>query len=137
MRVYEQFKGRIHSISEMRSLWIPEGNPYHQAFRILSSQYLRHHYLERTFNSRVENYSVHMKYRQRLLDGLKNPEHFTVLKTDWKYNFPHLNIFIKSFFSDSPSFFLILLNIKSECSNSPCVDKQGKSGKIYVTAKFM
>lgn len=45
MRVYEQFKGRIHSISELRSLWTAEGNPFHKVFRILSTQYLRRHCL--------------------------------------------------------------------------------------------
>jgi len=53
MKSLNELKGRIHSISELRALWIPEGNDYHRAFRILSSQYLRKHCLERTFNSRV------------------------------------------------------------------------------------
>ena len=67
MKVLNNLKGHIHSISELRSLWTPEGNLYHQAFRILSCNYLRKYCLERTFNSRVENFLVHLKYRQRLL----------------------------------------------------------------------
>lgn len=82
MRVFEQQKGHVHSISELRALWTAEGNPFHQAFRMLSCEYLRKHCLQRTFNSRVENYSIHLKYRQRLLDGLRSPEEFTALKTN-------------------------------------------------------
>lgn len=36
MKTYEAYKGRIHSISELRSLWTIEGNPHHKAFRMLS-----------------------------------------------------------------------------------------------------
>lgn len=82
MQVYNAHKGRIHSISDLRSLWTDEGNAFHKAFRILSCQYLRKHCLSRTFNSRVENYFIHLKYRHRLLDGLKTPSEFTALKTN-------------------------------------------------------
>jgi hypothetical protein len=73
MNAFNTHKGRIHSISDLRSLWTDEGNAFHKAFRILSCQYLRKHCLSRTFNSRVENYFIHLKYRHRLLDGLKTP----------------------------------------------------------------
>ena len=81
MSVFDSFKGRIHSISELRALWTPEGNPCHKAFRILSSNYLRKRCLERTFNSRVENFNLHLKYRQRLLECIENPDKFYSLKT--------------------------------------------------------
>lgn len=82
MRVFDQHKGHIHSISELRSLWTADGNPFNKAFRMLSCEYLRRHCLERTFNSRVENYCIHLKYRQRLIEGLKCPQDFTALKTN-------------------------------------------------------
>lgn len=82
MKTVNHLKTRIHSISELRNLWIPEGSIYHQAFRIISCDYLRKYCLERTFNSRVENFSIHLKYRQRLLEGIKTPEDFTALKTN-------------------------------------------------------
>ena len=82
MKILNSLKGKIHSISELRSLWIPGGNPFPEAFRMFSCEYLRKYCLERTFNSRVENYSVHLKYRERLLQGLRCPEDFTVLKTN-------------------------------------------------------
>ena len=76
-------KGKVHSISELRALWTPEGNIYHQAFRMFSGEYLRKYCLARTFNSRVENFMIHLKYRDRLLVGLEYPQEFTVLKTNW------------------------------------------------------
>jgi len=73
MKMINGLKGRVHSISELRALWTPEGNIYHQAFRMFSCEYLRKYCLQRTFNSRVENFTIHLKYRERLLEGLKSP----------------------------------------------------------------
>lgn len=81
MGAYEQLKGSIHSISKLRALWV-EPNPFCRAFRILSFEYLRKHYLQKTFNSRIHNYTVHLKYRKRLLEALECPEDFTALKTN-------------------------------------------------------
>ena len=36
MKAHESHKGSIHSISELRALWTANGNPFHQAFRMLS-----------------------------------------------------------------------------------------------------
>ena len=77
----ERSRGRVHSIAELRGLWTRE-DEFGVAFRVLSNEYLRRHCLERTFNSRVENYGVHLKYRQRLLVGVRRPHEFTSLKTD-------------------------------------------------------
>ena len=82
MVAVEQARGRIHSIKELRSLWSEDGHPFNKAFRVLSHQYLREHCMAKTFNSRIENYGVHLKYRQRLLEGLTDPSQFTVLKTN-------------------------------------------------------
>jgi len=70
MKVIGQFKGQINSIAELRQLWIEGGNNYDKVFRILSHHYLRRGCFERTFNSRVQNYRVHLKYRKVLLEGL-------------------------------------------------------------------
>ncbi len=51
---------------------------------MLSYEYLQKHCLAKTFNSRIENYSIHLKYRERLLDGIKHPYEFTLLKTSWR-----------------------------------------------------
>ena len=77
----ERHKGHIHSIAELRELWTQQ-DAVGKAFRILSQQYLRKHCLAKTFNSRIENYNLHLKYRQRLLEGLEQPQDFTVLKTN-------------------------------------------------------
>ena len=82
MLAVEKHKGHIHSIAELRSLWTDDTPAVSKAFRILSQQYLRRHCLAKTFNSRIENYSLHLKYRQRLLEGLEQPHNFTVLKTN-------------------------------------------------------
>jgi len=94
MRAYTELKGRIHSISDLRALW-SESNPLSSAFRVLSFEYLRRHYLKKVFNSRIENHAIHIKYRKRLLEALESPEDFTSLKTDWMifHSFPLLTLF--------------------------------------------
>jgi phage gp29-like protein len=52
---------------------MPEGSIYNKVFRILSWEYLRKHYLNHIFASRIENYGIHLKYRLRMLEGLNNP----------------------------------------------------------------
>jgi hypothetical protein len=80
MRAYTDLRGRVHSISDLRALWI-DSNPFGRAFRVVSFEYLRRHYLRKVFNSRIENQALHLKYRQRLLEALAHPEEFTALKT--------------------------------------------------------
>lgn len=46
-------KGKINSISELRSLWIESENKYAKIFRIASNLYLKRYSLEHIFNSRV------------------------------------------------------------------------------------
>jgi hypothetical protein len=43
-----------------------------------------------------------MKYRQRLLDGLKDPEQFTVLKIDWNVSFLIIISLYNAAIRDSP-----------------------------------
>lgn len=74
----EQIKESIYSIAELRALWTT--NEYSQVLRIFSEAYLRKHSLEHIFNSRVANYQIHCKYREKMLRSLKKPEQFTSIK---------------------------------------------------------
>lgn len=42
--------------------------------------YLRKHCLEHIFNSRVENFTRHIKYRYRIIEAVRDPESFTRIK---------------------------------------------------------
>lgn len=66
-------KGKINSISELRSLWIESDNKYAKAFRIISNLYLKRYSLHHIFNSRVQDFSKHLKYRNKMAQVLKNP----------------------------------------------------------------
>jgi hypothetical protein len=48
--------------------------------RIISNLFFRKHCLEYIFNSRISNYSSHVKYRQTLWTALRNPEQFNHIK---------------------------------------------------------
>ena len=74
------YKDRINTIAELRSLWIEEENEFAKALRILSTIYLRKHSLNHIFNSRVENHSKHIKYRQKMIKVIENPKEFTYIK---------------------------------------------------------
>jgi hypothetical protein len=54
-------------------LWSGTDNPFARAYRILSSEYLRKHSLGYIFNSRVNIYSKHLKYRFKMIEGVCNP----------------------------------------------------------------
>jgi hypothetical protein len=41
---------------------------------------MRKHSLKYIFNSRIKNHITHVKYRNKLIDGLKTPESFTNIK---------------------------------------------------------
>jgi hypothetical protein len=63
----------MNSIAELRNLWIDEMNIYGGPTRILSMIFLKKHSLKYIFHSKVSNLRGHIKYRYRLLEGLKNP----------------------------------------------------------------
>ena len=78
---------------------------------MFSGEYLRKYCLARTFNSRVENFMIHLKYRDRLLVGLEYPQEFTVLKTNWFETRIKGNlIFNTNYFSMYLLFYLPILN---------------------------
>jgi hypothetical protein len=76
----ESYKDKINTISELRSLWIEKENKFSKSLRILSNIYLKKYHLTHIFNSRVENYGKHIKYRQKIVKALEDPEKFTYIK---------------------------------------------------------
>jgi hypothetical protein len=77
---FEKFKDRVNSITELKLFWTEHGNTFAKVYRIISNIYLKQYSLKHTFSSRVKNYGVHIKYRKRLLDVLKNPADFSSIK---------------------------------------------------------
>jgi hypothetical protein len=77
MNAFEEAQGRINTISELRELW--NNNPYSQIFRVLSAYYLRRCSHKHIFHSRIFNHQIHLKYRQKLLESVENPNEFTNL----------------------------------------------------------
>ena len=71
-------KLNINTIRDIRCMWTH--GVFGKAIRILSYQFLRKHALSYIFNSRVKNHSTHVKYRNKLMDGLRNPECFNNIK---------------------------------------------------------
>ena len=48
-----KMKKNLNTIMQLRSLWVDEENPFAQAYRTLTMEYLRKHCLPYIFNSRV------------------------------------------------------------------------------------
>lgn len=68
-----RLRGKLNTISELRSLWINSENKFAKAYRILSAEYLRKHSLSYIFNSRVENFHKHIKYRYKIIQSVEHP----------------------------------------------------------------
>jgi hypothetical protein len=51
-----------------------------QSMRVLSNLFLRKYALNYIFNSRICNYSSHIKYRYRLTEAIKEPGLFKHIK---------------------------------------------------------
>lgn len=79
MRSVNMMKRRLKSIYHLKSLWLQE-SPFSKAYRIISLEYLRRHSLQYIFNSRVETFANHIKYRYRIIESVKDPMNFTVMK---------------------------------------------------------
>lgn len=73
-------KRNINSIAELRSLWVEEESPYACLTRKLSVHFLKRSSLKYIFKSRITNYGGHVKYRNRLIDVLRNPHEFKSMK---------------------------------------------------------
>ena len=61
----EDLNYRVNTIQELRDMWMR--HEHCEVFRMISSYFLRKYYVNHIFNSRIVNYSVHLKYRTKLL----------------------------------------------------------------------
>lgn len=71
-------KRNINTIEHLRELWL--SSRYAREMRILSNLFLRKHALQYIFNSRITNFSSHIKYRHKLLEGVSCPNEFNNIK---------------------------------------------------------
>ena len=71
-------KKKINTIADLRKLWT--NFEHAKLIRIFSNIFLRKYGYQYVFNSRVSNVTVHLKYRKRLADAIKNPEEFVHIK---------------------------------------------------------
>lgn len=74
-------KRGLNRIADLRKIW-SEG-VFSKEVRILTEVFLKKHSLQWIFNSRLENLKFPIKYRRRMLDGVKNPVDFFYLKDYW------------------------------------------------------
>lgn len=49
--------------------------------------FLRKHSCEYIFNSRIKIYDRNLKYRHKIIEGVKNPQGFNMLKDFWPQEF--------------------------------------------------
>lgn len=75
---FKHRKRNINTIEHLRDLWLH--SKYAPQMRILSKLFLRKYALQYIFNSRITNYSSHIKYRHKLLEGVDNPMEFNNIK---------------------------------------------------------
>ena len=71
-------KKSINTIADLRSLWLDY--KYAKCMRVLSNLFLRKYALQYIFNSRICNYSSHIKYRHRMREAIYNPTSFRHIK---------------------------------------------------------
>lgn len=68
----------INTIADLRRLWT---DPLlGKCMRVISNIFFRRYALNYIFNSRISNFSSHVKYRQSLWQALRNPESFNRIK---------------------------------------------------------
>lgn len=68
----------INTIADLRRLWTDPA--IGRCIRIISNVFFRKHALNYIFNSRISNYSSHVKYRQSLWMALRSPDSFNRIK---------------------------------------------------------
>ena len=76
-----ELKGRkksINTIRDIRDLWTK--SKFAKEFRIISNLFLRKYAFEYIFNSRITNYSSHIKYRHKLREAVESPDTFICIK---------------------------------------------------------
>lgn len=75
-------KNKINSIDGLRKMWGSDNlsNKVKKCIRILSYQFMRKHCLRYIFCSKVRNFGTHIKYRQKLIEGIEDPVSFSHIK---------------------------------------------------------
>lgn len=76
----------INSIKTLRdALLIPEGDrsklsAFKRAFKAISEIFIKFFSVNWIFNSKINDKTLHLKYRFKILRRIRNPEHFTYLE---------------------------------------------------------
>lgn len=70
----------MSSILHLRALWLDSEFEYASTMRKISLVFIKRYSWQYIFSSRITNYGIHIKYRQRMLEAIKNPEKFTYVK---------------------------------------------------------
>jgi len=76
----------INSIKTLRdALLIPEGDrsklsAFKRAFKAISEVFIKFFAVNWIFNSKINDKTLHLKYRFKILRRIRNPEHFTYLE---------------------------------------------------------
>jgi hypothetical protein len=79
MSEMEDLKNKVGNIADLRELWNSDGE-FGVISRTLSQLFLRKYCLNHIYNSRITNYSNHVKYRYRMMEALRNPSRFQSIK---------------------------------------------------------
>jgi len=71
----KKMKTKINSIEGLRKMWGSDNieNKSKKFIRIMSYQFMRKQCLRYIFHSKVKNFGTHIKYRQKLIEGIENP----------------------------------------------------------------
>lgn len=84
-----KMKNKINSIEGLRKMWGSDSlnNVFKKCTRILSYEFMRKQCLRYIFYSKVRNFGTHIKYRQKLIEGIENPLEFSHIKEYWNRRF--------------------------------------------------
>lgn len=82
MMQVRRMKKKVNSIEGLKKMWGADDleHKVRKCIRILSYQFMRKHCLRYIFHSKVRNYGTHIKYRQKLIEGIENPVAFNHIK---------------------------------------------------------
>ena len=78
----KRHKKEVNSINYLKEMWGYQDrhNPILKCIRVLSYIFMRKHCLAYIFNSRVENFYKHIKYRYKIIESVSDPTAFTCMK---------------------------------------------------------
>ena len=85
MMQVRRMKKKVNSIEGLKKMWGADNldHKVRKCIRIMSYQFMRKHCLRYIFHSKVRNYGTHIKYRQKLIEGIENPVAFNHIKDFW------------------------------------------------------